>query len=200
MAIVLMGALSSFGQNTKWDKFLSLSCPEKRWVVTHPFIASKAMRLSEQAKSEANSMLGTPYLDHYSNGGKLDAFRHCYWMALLCMEMNWRKARKLGKAHERGNKRDFKKGALEEGYLPDKISITMDLWNNEVGIRIGREDTSLSSAAVKENVIKAIQRGECKIIRRDVMGNFLDCNGMILQENEWIGMWENNRCLIPSNH
>jgi len=196
---VQLAALPCFCQESKWNKFVRLSCPEKGWVIAHPFVASKAMRVSEDVQMETNNMVGAPFLDNYVNGGKLDAFRHCYWMALLCVEMHWRKARKLGKAHERGNKKDFKKGTLEEGYLPDQVSSTMDLWNNEVGIKIGRANANSNVSVIKSNIIQAIKSGECKIIRRDENGNFLDCNGLPIQEKDWMGMWENNRCLIQSN-
>ena len=199
IAAVQLFAFPCLCQESKVKKFMRLSCPEKGWVIAHPFAASKAMRVSEDAQKETNNMAGSPFLDNYVNGGKLDAFRHCYWMALLCVEMHCRKARKLGKAHERGNKKDFKKGTLEEGYLPDQVSSTMDLWNNEVGIKIGRANSKSKASAIKENVIQAIRSGECKIIRRDEHGRFLDCDGLPIQEKEWKGLWENSKCLILSN-
>ena len=196
---VQLFALPCLCQESKVKKFIRLSCPEKGWVIAHPFVASRAMRVSEDAKRETNSMSGSPFLGTHANGGKLDAFRHCYWMALLCVEIPWRKADKLGKAHERGNKKDFKNGRLEEGYLPDKASSIMDLWNNEVGIKIGRENSNSKASAIKENVIQVIRSGECKIIRRDEHGDFLDCDGLPIQEKEWKGLWENSKCLILSN-
>lgn len=186
-------------QESKLKKFNRLSCPEKCWVIAHPFVASKALRVSEVSRKETDAMAGSADLDRYHNGGKLDAFRHTFWMALLCTEMNWRKARKLGKAHERGNKRDYKRGRLEEEYLPDKALGTMDLWNNEVGIRIGKTYSCDEVGGIKQQVLNAIITGCCKIISRDINGNFLDCSGSIIPIAEWQGLWENNRCLIMSN-
>ena len=47
--------------------------------------------------------------------------------------MKWKKAVKLGIAHEKANLISFKKmKGDEEGVLPDSISSVMDLFNNQV--------------------------------------------------------------------
>src|SRR6185295_19637862 len=53
--------------------FHHLSCPEKRWVIFHPFIAKKAYRLTQQAKAVAKEMAKDSLLDGDENGGQVDA-------------------------------------------------------------------------------------------------------------------------------
>ena len=64
--------------------------------------------------------------------------------AVLSSQIGSKKARALGLAHERGNKKAFEKNILEHGVLPDSVSMEMDLWNNEVGILIGRDNKHAS--------------------------------------------------------
>src|SRR5258705_12173330 len=98
---VLLGTDKSFCQINYKSEFKKLSCAEKHWVFFHPFIAKKAFRLTQQARAASKEMLRSPLLDGDFNGGQVDAFRHAYWMALLTQHMCWRKARWLGKAHEK---------------------------------------------------------------------------------------------------
>jgi len=56
------------------------------------FIASKALRISDRAKQVTAEESGQGVLDHFENGGKLDAFRHAFWMASLGLTVNPRKA------------------------------------------------------------------------------------------------------------
>jgi len=130
------------------------------------------------------------------NAQQIDAFRHTYWMALLTQEIGWRKAKKLGLAHEKGNYKDYKKHRNEDGVIPDKISSDMDLYNNTVGIEIGKKTNQLGFA---EQIILAIKAGKCKIIKMDVSGNYLDCDGNIIAPETLKGKWENNKCLTNSD-
>ena len=196
---LLFVSLPALAQNTKFQKFKALHCPEKRWVMIHPFIAGKALKISENTRRIAKEIKNDPPMDGYENGGKADAFRHTFWMASLTQKIRWRKAYKLGKAHEKGNKRDFKKNKTEEGMLPDAVSCEMDLWNNKVGTEIGREYKSKSQEELIYLVKQAIIKGICKIIKKDVNGNYLDESGEIIPDEDWQGKWENKRCLVNSD-
>ena len=59
-------------------------------------------------------------------------------MARLTQGIGRRAAYSLGKAHEKGNYQTFKNRQLEDGILPDKPSSEMDLYNNQIGISIGK--------------------------------------------------------------
>ncbi|MFH1321608.1 MAG: hypothetical protein ABII90_13280 [Bacteroidota bacterium] len=188
------------GQDTRFQKFKTLSCSEKRWVMTHPFVAGKTLKISENARRIAKEMLKDTLMDNYENGGKADAFRHAFWMASLASKIRWRKAYKLGKAHERGNKKDFNKNRYEEGILPDAVSCEMDLWNNKIGLVIGRNNKSVSEDELTQLIKQAVLDGRCKIIKMDKNGNFLDESGKIIPAEEWQGKWENRRCLVESDY
>jgi hypothetical protein len=195
--IILFLPSITFGQALKG--FFSLSPPVKLWVILHPFAACKASEITEKALATAKSIKDDPRLDGLENGGQADAFRHAYWMALMSQNFNCSKAFRLGRAHERGNIRDFRKGRLEEGELPDSVSIAMDLYNNCVGVHIGFENRKASEIELAEIVIRAILAGEMMIIKRNEQGQFLNCENEVIQHEDWRGIWNNERCLVKSN-
>jgi len=197
--LLLLFPLSISAQNTKFHKFKALHCPEKIWVMMHPFIAGKALKISENTRRIAKEMKNDPPMDGYENGGKADAFRHAFWMASLTQKIRWRKAYKLGKAHEKGNKIDFKKNKTEEGILPDAVSCEMDIWNNKVGVEIGRINKSAPPVELIKLVKQSIFDGKCKIIKMDIHGNYIDESGGEIPDEEWQGKWENKRCLVNSD-
>ena len=150
--------LTSWGQKTTFQKFRVLSCPEKWWVVTHPFVAKKAHKITLEVRKTVEGLKNDTILKGIGNGLQIDAFRHAYWMALLTREIGWRRSNKLGKAHEKGNYKTYKKGEVEDGVLPDKISSEMDLHNNGVGIDIGKK---INVENLKNEVIQAVKLGRC---------------------------------------
>ncbi|PJB15106.1 MAG: hypothetical protein CO118_05150 [Flavobacteriales bacterium CG_4_9_14_3_um_filter_32_8] len=186
----------SKGQETKMQKFRKLSCPEKWWVVSHPFVAKKALKVTIYTREIAKEVKEDKLLKGEGNGDQIDAFRHTFWMANLMLEIGGRRAKKLGKAHEKGNYKDFKKHRLEDGILPDRISSEMDLFNNEVGIELGKK---CSKFELKSIVIDLVLNGNCKIIKMDKEGSFIDCEGNIIPAESLKGKWENEKCLVSSN-
>ena len=185
------------GQNSSVGQFKKLSCPEKRWVFFHPFVAKKALKVSLEARKITAELKQQNVLKGTGNSDQLDAFRHTYWMARLAQEIHWRKAKRLGKAHEKGNYRQFKKGKLEDDVLPDKISSEMDFFNNQVGIDLGK---SMKGKELKNEVIQIVQEGKCKIIKTDANGNFLDEQNNIIPAEELKGKWENRKVLVNSDY
>lgn len=185
------------GQNSSVGQFKKLSCPEKRWVFFHPFVAKKALKVSLEARRITAELKQQNVLKGTGNSDQLDAFRHTYWMARLAQEIHWRKAKRLGKAHEKGNYRQFKKGKLEDDVLPDKISTEMDFFNNQVGIDLGKLNRGQE---IKNEVIKLIKEGKCKIIKTDANGNFLDEQNNIIPAEELKGKWENRKVLVNSDY
>lgn len=197
--ILLISIFSSglYGQQTACKNFKKLSCPEKRWVLLHPFVAKKALQLSLEARTVTAELKQQKLLKGTGNGDQLDAFRHTYWMARLAQEIHWRKAKRLGKTHEKGNYRQFKKGKFEDDVLPDKISSEMDLFNNEAGITIGKLNPKSDT---KQEVIKWVKEGKCKIIKTDANGNFLDEQNNMIPAEELKGKWENRKILVNSDY
>ena len=195
---LLLFSINSFAQ-TNIESFSKLSSPEKWWVVFHPFKAKKAMKISKDAIQVTDSIKQTLLLDKDKNGGKLDAFKHSFWMARLSQKIGKNAALSLGIAHEKGNYKTYKKGKLEDGLLPDKPSSEMDLFNNKVGVKIGSENNFSSREKITEIVISEIKNGKMKIIKKDNQGNFLTCDGKIISKELIKGNWENDKCLIFSN-
>jgi len=184
-----------------FKEFKNISRPEKWWIIFHPFIVKKTFYLMKETLWSADSIKKTDILDGDICGGQVDAFKHSYWMALLTQSFKWRKAWKLGKAHEKGNYITFKKG-IKRGKenLPDKISSEMDLWNNRKGIEIGLDNKNSSRTQLQEIIIDSIQAGKMKIIKMNSSGKFMDKNNNIIQPNSLKGRWENNKCLVPSDY
>lgn len=200
--VLLIPIFSSglYGQQTACKNFKKLSCSEKRWVVFHPFVAKKALQLSLEARTVTAEVKQHQILKGTGNGDQLDAFRHTYWMARLAQEIHWRKAKRLGKAHEKGNYRQFKKGKFEDDVLPDKISSEMDLFNNEVALRKAQSDkkNQVKQTDLRNEVIKWVKEGRCKVIKTDANGNFLDEQNNIISAEELKGKWENRKVLVNS--
>ncbi|NQX97641.1 MAG: hypothetical protein HRT73_07140 [Flavobacteriales bacterium] len=183
-------------QQSNMQKFKELSCPEKWWVIKHPFVAKKALKTAEKARVETEIIIKQKLLKGNGNGGQVDAFRHAFWMAILTQEIGWRRARNLGESHEKGNYKTYKKSQLEDGIIPDKISSEMDLFNNSVGIEIGRKKVVID---VKLLVINVVKEGRCKVVKKDAYDNFLDCDGKSISKESLKGKWENNKCLVNSD-
>ena len=183
-------------QESNLKKFRQLSGPEKCWVIFHPFVAKKALKISEKTREITKEIKRKKVLTGNGNGGQVDAFRHAFWMAMLTQEIGKRRARSLGIKHEKGNYKDYKKRRLEDGVIPDKRSSEMDLFNNEIGIEIGANSDSL---ALENQVIEAVLKGACKIIKKDASNNFLDCDGKPIPIESLKGKWENDKCLAWSN-
>ncbi|MGZ4100232.1 MAG: DUF6973 domain-containing protein, partial [Bacteroidia bacterium] len=119
---------------------LSLSCgAQKRskyewcWAFSHPIAAIKVKHISKTCYAVyKHDLTIREQLDTFSNGGKLDAFRHVFFMAAFAQKVKTKKLRKLGIAHEKGNYQAFLHSKKEEGEIADSISTVMDLQNNEV--------------------------------------------------------------------
>jgi hypothetical protein len=180
------------------QSFFKLSPPEKWWVITHPFIACKAKKLTKIARIETATVEKDTVLDHDPQGGQVDAFRHAYWMAMLSQKMKWKKAIRLGIAHEKGNYRQYKKSKTEEGVLPDSVSGAMDLFNNNIGAAIGCNNKFTSLKELKELIITAILEGKMKIIAKSPDGQPVDCNNKKLILPAGKPPWNLPKCLRSS--
>lgn len=194
LLILLLSAQAALSQST-FQKFRNLKRPEKCWVLRHPFVAREAMRLAEQARDTALTMLDSDELDGDWDGGEVDAFRHAYWMALTTREIGKRRARSLGRAHEKANYIQFKRGELEDGGTADAKASEMDLHNNAVGISIGLLEEVEN---LKLKVVEEIRAGKMLVVWKNEAGEPLGADGEVIPESEWRGKWENGKVLVPS--
>jgi len=152
-------------QNSSIKSFFKLPRPEKCWALAHPFKAKRTLIISNEAKHIADSIKNTKTLDGDANGGQVDAFRHAFWMAILSKEIGIKAARKLGKKHEKGNYIYYKKNKYEDGTIPDEISSTMDLKNNNKGVEIFEENKEKSKKEIELIIIERIKKGDLFIIK-----------------------------------
>lgn len=195
--LFLFLSLQMTGQS-KDKGFSSLSSPEKWWVIWHPFKAKKALEISLRALKVTDSIKKTSTIGVDINGGKLDAFKHTFWMASLSHHIGQKGSLKLGEAHEKGNYRSFLEGRPEDGLLPDKVSSDMDLFNNQAGAQISSDHPKASEDELIQLTLAKLTRGGLKIIKKEA-DVFLTCEGVPIPEASLKGHWENDKCLIPSN-
>jgi hypothetical protein len=192
--ILLLGCSPLLNQSYK-----KLSRPEKNWVVFHALKAKKAFYISKEAEKITDSIGLTGQVENDKNGGQLDAFKHSYWMARLTQGIGKRASLSLGKAHEKGNFIFFKKGKSEDGAYPDKKSSEMDLFNNVVGVEIGRQHKNEPKKRLIQIVLDSLVSGNMKILKKDKWGNFLDCQSHKIPLDSLRIEWETKKCLVPSN-
>jgi hypothetical protein len=86
-----------------------------------------------------------------NNDGHRDAFRHCFWNALLTKEYGEAWTRQFTTAHE----------ALPENSATREA---MDLYNNEVGRRIATSNPAADHAELARLVRAAVDNGELIVV------------------------------------
>jgi hypothetical protein len=175
------------------------SAYERRWAVQHPFAAIEVKAIDKKCDRIYEQKQIKEALDGFSSGGKLDAFRHVFYMAAFAQKIKVHKLRQLGLAHEKANYQDFKEKRNEFGETPDSLSSVMDLHNNELGFRIGAANKGLSLSALSDLVLLAIKNGEAIIMKRNRKGTYLDCNNKELQLDKFVGKWFVPKCLVSSD-
>ena len=193
--IPLMGK----SQHSTLNSFFHLSNAEKKWTMGHIFVAKKAWKITEHCRFVTDSLekLGIPDCD--PSGGKLDAFRHTFWMATLSEKIGVRKSLSLGKAHEKGNFRDFKRNRLEEGDISDRAASDMDLYNNRIGIEIGIALKGATQKYVIDSILNAISKGKMLIVLKDSLRRSCDSSFNPIPEKNIRGKWVTPRVLVPSD-
>jgi hypothetical protein len=178
--------------------YAKLSSPEKNWVALHSLKAKRAFLISKEVEKVADSIAAENIIGDDNNGGHLDAFKHSFWMARLTQSIGINAALSLGKAHEKGNYLTFKKERLEDGWLPDKASSEMDLFNNSVGSSIGIHNKKVSRSILMQKVLDSLQNGKLRILNKDVQGNFIDCQQNRIPLDSLKNKWDTKKCLISS--
>ncbi len=106
--------------NAVIDKFNNLKPLEKIYLAARPWHAIAIERCKQKATSETKKRFG--FNGHNEDS---DAFRHCYWSALLAHEIGYMHALMFTNAHE-----------SNDDNPPEEKR--MDLHNNSVGLSIGR--------------------------------------------------------------
>ena len=189
-----------FVSNLNAQKSGSRSRYEKKWALSHPFAALKVKKIYKKCFPYYNEIKKLGVLDTCENGGKLDAFRHTFFMPAFAQKIKARKIRKLGIAHEKGNYIQFLNRINEPGELPDSLSSVMDLYNNELGLKIGSQNKKTDLKDLKDLVIVEIKKGNSVYFKRNSKGQYLNCDGGIIVLDDYKTKWFVPKCLIPSNN
>jgi len=198
LVLILFHCTGALAQSAAASYF-DLSGPEKFWVITHFLKAKKAFEITGEVLKTTDSVSKTGLLDPDLNGGQLDAFKHGFWMASLTRSIGKKAALKLGAAHEKGNYQDFKNRRKEDGMVPDKMASEMDLYNNRIGADLALDSSPKSAGELVNVIAEAIKAGRLKILKKNSRGNFLNCQGDVLSEEELSGKWETAKCLVDSD-
>lgn len=196
---ILIFFVPSLHAQSLLSKFAKLSTPEKCWAIFHPFVARKAFQATLQTQMVTDSIKKTGIIGTDNSGGKLDAFKHAYWIGGVSIAIGSRKALKLGKAHEKGNRQQFKKHQMEDHELPDSVSSCMDLFNNNQGANVVKEHPDITFQQLQKNILELLRNGQLKCILKNRHGEFLTCDGRIIQPKDWFGKWGVPKCLIRSD-
>ena len=132
-----------------FKEFDNLKVGERQFVTDHPLAASSFRGISSRAKAEARRR----YPDSVTDGIG-DAFRHCYWNALMTREQGEALAEKFANEHEN----------FDLGPKDSIRSTIMDLHNNKVGRSIGKRFPEATDAEMANHVVAALDRDELIII------------------------------------
>jgi len=127
------------------SSYNNLTDAEKGYVKTHPYNAYVIHRAKEIATKETRKRFG-------KNGrnDKSDAFRHCYWSSMVSRDIGEAQAKIFADLHE----------SSPHNPVHEKL---MDIFNNSVGIGIGRNgggDISLS-----RQCYQALTQKKLKVLR-----------------------------------
>ena len=171
----------------------------RRWILFHPLAALKVKSIYKKHLFvyQNNDLLTV--LDSFENGGKLDAFRHVYFMAAFAQKISVNKLRKLGIAHEKTNRSSFFRGKESLNLRHDSLGSVMDLQNNELGFMIGHGNKNLNPLSLRDTVLSEILSGKALIFNRNKHGLYLDCSDQVLDPILFKLSWYIPKCLVNSN-
>jgi hypothetical protein len=172
---------------------------EKRWAAFHPIAAIRIKSRLKKAMVVYHEVKDSKQLDNFESGGTLDAFRHSFSMAYLSQKIKTKKLRKLGIAHEKGNKYHFYKNKHEFGERADSLACEMDLRNNELGFLIGSKTKKLKINDLKAEMLLQIQKGNAWILKRNDKNEYVSCENEPIIMNNYKNVWFLPKCLIKSN-
>lgn len=193
LCLILIGTMC-FSQTVNYSVY------EKKWAIKHPFSAIKVKKISRYCFKAFNREALTLELDSFNNGGKLDAYRHAFFMAAYAQKIPVNKLRALGLAHEKTNYRQFLQGINENGELPDSLGTVMDLFNNDLGLSIGSRNRDIPLEELGIIVMNELKKGEALIVKRNNKGVYLTCEDQVLDPRSFQRIWYIPKCLVRSDY
>ncbi len=127
-----------------YEQFKQLTPQEKQYILAHPNHAPAIKSSKEKAFMET-----TKHFGRNGRNDKSDAFRHCYWSALLARDIGHSGAFHFTTAHESST-------------LNSRDERNMDLHNNKVGLAIGASGGS--DEHLSHLCMAALSGGRLKIL------------------------------------
>lgn len=131
---------------SSYDQFQHLTPKEKQFVQKHPLDALTIRQAKGTAFAETKRRFGKN-----GHNDKSDAFRHCFWSALLARDIGYANALAFTNAHE-------------SSPTNDPTEKKMGLFNNGVGLNIGR--VKGTDAILSARCLQALTSGQLKVIDR----------------------------------
>ena len=127
-----------------YDQFQQMTPQEQQYVLTHPHHSISIKRAKEAAYAETKKVFG-----YNGKNDKSDAFRHCFWSALLARDIGYSGALQFTTAHE-------------SWPLNPAAEKKMDLHNNLVGLSIGR--VGATNQVISQRCMAALMTGKLKVL------------------------------------
>jgi hypothetical protein len=98
--------------------------------------------------------------------GPGDAFRHCYWSALIARSFGAQLAKEVTDAHEHLQNVDLHVMQSHEGFFGRDVhpASRMDLHNNQVGIELGLRWSMATEEELADRCEEAVRSGRCIVL------------------------------------
>lgn len=130
--------------STLYKQYQQPTPQEQSYLRGNPHHAFAIQEAREEAYEETQRRFG-----RNGHNDKSDAFRHCYWSALLARELGFHNALKFTTAHE----------GLPTNPPEEK---SMDCHNNRIGLNIGR--VKGTNQVFSMRCMAALQAGQSKVM------------------------------------
>lgn len=116
---------------------------EKEYLFKNPHKIFLIKKITDIAFLETKNRFPKVKRPH---NNKADAFRHCYWSALLVKELGYMNAKEFTDIHEEGRK---------DNPVAEK---KMDLHNNKIGLELGKFVSTKSNQKIADACFEVIQK------------------------------------------
>jgi len=128
-----------------YDQYKNLTQQEQQYIRSNPHHAFAIKESKEVAFTETRKRFGLN-----GRNDRSDAFRHCFWSAMLARDLGYQNALRFTNAHESDPRNPPQEKA-------------MDLHNNSVGLSIGK--TGGNNTQLSGRCMATLLNGKLKVIK-----------------------------------
>lgn len=128
--------------NVSKKRYYKLNELEKKYLYKNPHKAFLINKVTSIAFEETRKRFIKS--ENFHNN-QADAFRHCYWSALLVKNLGYIEAKKFSDMHEEGNNKNP---------IAEK---KMDLHNNKIGLQLGKFIRTKNNQKIANACFEAIE-------------------------------------------